>query len=686
MKLGYRLVALAVLAAMVLAPAAAAAPEPGTPVAVAPGVPGNGRTWELVTPEDTVSPQLQKLVAISVTGDRLLYMTLGPLPGAPSGSLFQANLAVRGSDGWASIPLSAPDPETAALLTGGPEALSPDLATSIWPNPLRPEEPSKDLGLYRREPDGGFALLAEIGQGGGLTGTSKDLQHVVFASEKHLLPADASRDEGKSIYEIVGSTLRLVDVAGDGSPISTCGSTVPMANAISGDGQRIYFVPNPSCTGPGRVFLRTGGATTTEISASQCDLEDCGPEAEVSFVGATPSGSSAFLVTEQRLTDDDSDATSDLYRYDVASGALTLLSTQLAGVDEAVVAEPVEVSADGSRAYFRVAQVGAGSEEEALYLAEGGSREVAPRADPLVQLAAGGRFALFSSTAPLVAEDGDEQRDVYRYDAADGSLARISTADPAGGNAPVDAEIAPNSLAEGVASHPYRAMAEDGSRIFFTTAERLLPVDQNDVADVYEWANGNLGLISAGVGDRPTVYLGVTGDGGTAFFRTALTLLPRDRDGGDLDFYAARIDGGFAEPGAAAADCEGDSCRVAPAVRGDRRAAGAAGATRAIKVRHIGAAARRRIVATGWISLLAESPAPGHLSALARAPFGRRSRTVASTAVDVAEAGPVRLRMHLSGPARQRLAQGADLRLRLVLRLSRLKRPLELRVPLEGRR
>ena len=44
-----RLVALAMLlASALLAPAAGAAPEPLAPLAVAPGVPGNGRAWELV--------------------------------------------------------------------------------------------------------------------------------------------------------------------------------------------------------------------------------------------------------------------------------------------------------------------------------------------------------------------------------------------------------------------------------------------------------------------------------------------------------------------------------------------------------------------------------------------------------------------------------------------------------------
>jgi hypothetical protein len=678
MKLGFGLAALAVIAAALPAPAVAAEPEPGTPITVAPGVPGHGRAWELVTSPEVVSAQLVNSRALSVTGDRFFYMTAGPLPGAPSGKPgLTVNVAERGVEGWVNAAVGAPYPdlaETEAIFPG-PWALSPDLTTSVWVSYLPPQPGATDQnrGLLRRGPEGGFALLAEIGSDGDLAGASADLQHLVFTAEEHLLDADADRFEGASIYELAGSTLRLVDVDSAGSPLSNCGSTIPAA-AISRDGRRIFFVTHPSCAGPARVFLREDGTTTTEISASRCDLADCGPEQDVTFVGATPDGARAFLVTGQRLTNDDLDSHSDLYRYDANTGDLLLVSTQAGGAEAAVATEPVRASTDGSRVYFRaVPQLGPGQEggSPALYLADAsGPRLVSPDAGPFVQASANGRFTILATSAPVGPGDGDESVDVYRYDAEEDALTLLSAV-PNSGGGPFDARIAPEFLSQPVASHPYRAISEDGSRAFFSTAERLLPEDRNDVVDVYEWAGGSLGLISSGEGDRPASYLGSSPDGATALFRSSATLLPRDRDGGDLDFYAARIGGGFAEP-TLAGGCEGEVCRPPPPGRLDRAVPASARTASRIRLRRPGPAARRAIVATGWIALPAEVPEPGLLSARARARIGGGSRTVASRRLEVARAGPVRLRMPLSAEARRILATGRDLRLRLTLRLPRL--------------
>ena len=666
--------------------AAEAAVEPGTPVAVPPGVPDQGRSWELVTPPEVVSALLYNVRALSADGNHVSYMTTGSLPGAPAGApIPTANLAVRGTGGWSDQPVGAPYPLLGApgFFYPGPLALSPDLSTSIWTNylPLQPGESEKEVGLFRREPDGTFILLAEVGESGHFIGASEDMQRVFFTSEQHLLPADASRTEGKSIYEIDGSPPRLIDVDDEGASLSDCGSSVLVDNeggnatdgTISTDGQRIFFTTRPGCSGTSRVFLRQSGAATTEISASQCDLPDCGPEADVAFVGATPSGSSAFLLTSQRLTDEDTNSYSDLYRYDVASGKLTLLSSPAGGVGLAVNGAPVHVSADGSHVYFYASpQSGpeAGSGEH-LYLADSSGLHVVGPSQSLVQISADGRYALLSTRAQLTPSDSDERTDLYRYDAESGALAPVSVQGPAGGNGPFDAVTRPEYFAETAASQPYRSMSEDGSRIFFSTAERLVPQDHNEAIDVYEWANGSLGLISSGAGDREDVYLGATPDGRSVLFRTSATLLPSDRDGGEMDFYEARIGGGF--PEAAAAEGCGGSCPAAPQGRADRAVpASAKAGPSTIQVRRPGPAERRQIASSGWITLLAEVPQAGHLSAQARARLGDHVQAIASADVAAARPGPVRLRMRLSKAARARLAVGKGLRVRLALRMAHL--------------
>jgi hypothetical protein len=670
------LIALSILP-LALASGASADPLPGTPVAVEPGVPGNGRAWELMTPADPVNSQLFLPKAISASGDQLAYTSLGPLPGAPSGfPLFLSNITRRQADGWVTTPVALPYSDAEFLLGSlGPEAFSPNFEESIWTNTLPDPEPGGGVqrGIFRRGGEGHFDLLARIAYGSAFKGASDDLQHVVFWTDKHLLATDAGRAEGRSIYEVAGPILRLVDVDAGGSLLSDCGSTVAQGRPISRDGRRIFFTTQPSCSGPTRAYLREDGLTTTLISASQCTLADCGPEADVSIVGTTPTGSSAFLVTEQRLTDDDEDALTDLYRYDVASGELSLLSSTPAEL--AVTSDPLWPSDDGARALFWAADPSA-PEGKRLYLAApGGPDLVAPSAAGLVELSADGRFALLETAQPLVAGDADESVDVYRYDDAVHQLALVSSGS-IGGNGLFDAHVSFIFGSEQVPTQPYRAMSTDGSDIFFGTAERLLPQDRNEVGDVYEWNQGALALVSAGAGDRPSVYLGATPDGKTAFFRTTLTLVPRDRDGGDLDYYAARVGGGFPEP-ATPAQCPEESClpplgdglQVSPpATAVPRRAA--------LHLHRPSAADRRAFAATGWITLLAEAPRSGGLSARAWAKVGHGSRLVASSRRRVRAAGPVRLRLRLSAPARHALAQGRDLRVRVVLRLSRLRAPL----------
>ncbi len=645
-------------------PQAAAALEPGTPVAVAPGVPGNGRAWELVSSADPNSALVAYANAISQDGRRISYYAFGLLPGAPAGSsALGADLATRGAGGWSNEQVP-PAPGFAEATT---EILAADalLENSIW----RRELDSGEVALYRLSGAGEYTLLAT---GASFIGASADLRRVFFSSHKHLLLADAGRTSGSSIYELDGPTLRLVDVGDDGSLLSECGAetfgfNAAAANTVSKDGQRILFTAKPCGAEAPQVFLRESG-TTTRVSSPQCQALSCEP-AKTVFAAATPSGAVVYLLSEGALTDDDANAHPDLYRYEVASGELTLLSSQggleveVAGGLSAAAARP---SPDGSRVYFRGAAAG---KPEAVYLAdENGLRATPISTGSVIQWSADSRYAVFATPSPLLPEDADSQADVYRYDAAAATVALVSR----GGDGSLGASLNHPNI-EPLYSNPYRAMSADGTRILFTTAEALLPQDGDQVDDVYEWADGALALVSSGAGDGGASSLGLTADGQSAVIYTPDTLLPLDRDGGDFDFYAARIGGGFAEPKAPAA-CGAGPCAAEPRRRLERPLPASSHLPGGvIRLARIGPAARRQAARTGWLSLLAEVPGRGRLSVEARAGIEGRLLTVAAAAIRVAEPGPVQLRMRLSKDARRALAGGQDLRLGLRLRLAGLK-------------
>ena len=695
----YFALAFVTLAVLVVPSGASAALIPGTPVPVEPGVPDQGRAWELVTPPDPIGTEQLAPRAIAADGNAFAILASGPLPGSSSGvGLFTINLAHRKADGWVSSSLAPPYPEAEDILsTQGPSAFSPDLSDEIWSGrlPLASPEAPQAYGLFRRTNGGPFSLLTTTtdtnpNSSNPFLGASADLQHALFTSDTHLLPSDATRTGGKSLYEVSGSSLRLVDVGDDGSLLSNCGSTVQEAGSpVSRDGRRIFFVTHPSCSGPARAYMREDGLTTVMISASECTLVDCGSEADTSILGATPSGSSAFITTAEKLTNDDSDDSVDLYRYDVADGQLTLLSPS-------PVANPVapltpgsrslvlQTSDDGSRALFWVTGPSA-DDERSLYLATPtGPRLISPSAGSFVQLSPTGRFALFATKAQLAAGDTDEGVDVYRFDADTNTTTWISDG-PIGGNGAFDVTINSDLTELSLSSHPYRAMSDNGSDIFFGTAERLVSQDRNNVANVYEWKDGSLGLVSPGSGDLPSYYQGATPDGSSVFLRTALTLLPRDRDGGDLDFYVARVGGGFPEPPSQPAPCRDDACLPPLSGRLSRPEPDSAKRHEGIHIQEVSRKARRRIAKTGKIELLAEVASGGSLTAQARAQMGGRRRVVASTRLKVAHPGAVRLAMPLSAEARHALAGGRDLHVQVVLRLSRSSAARRIEFVLDGR-
>jgi len=668
-------VAAATVLLALLAPAAAvAAPLPGTPLTVAPGVPGHGRAWELVSPPDFFSASLLGVNAVAPTGDRLVYRSAGPLPGASSPRpLVAANLAVRGGDGWTTTPQSAPFPDAQIAFSEtrpatGPLAFAPDLTGTIWRAelPLEAGQAEAEIGLFRQSPDGQFALLAEIGLEGGFVGASEDLGRVFFTSENHLLAADAGRTAGASLYEVAGSALRLVDADAGGSPLSDCGAVASGPGAVSRDGRRAFFATSPCAGALAGVYLGEAGSTPKRISASQCTLPGCGPPASAEFVGATPSGASAFLVSAEKLTDADADADAapDLYRYDAADERLTLLSAA-AGLDvEPTPGEAVAASPDGASVFF------CGGVLNNLFLADRGALTAIPSRCPgAIRWSADSRFAVFATKAALVADDADTSTDVYRYDRESGQLTELSASEGTAGNGAFDTEFVPVEAAGELPGGAAVPMSEDGGEVFFSSAERLVLQDRNDVRDVYEWADGRLDLVSAGAGGAPATLLGLDRGGDTVLFRTAATLLPRDRDGGDPDVYAARVGGGFPEPALPTGCTSGcgaaAGARLALSTPPSARALGGG-----ILLRPLGPAALRQVVASGRLTLLAEVPHGGRLEARASARIGGRSRTVAAASAEVRQRGPVRLSLPLAAVARKRLAAGQDLRVGLVLRLS----------------
>jgi hypothetical protein len=188
-------------------------------------------------------------------------------------------------------------------------------------------------------------------------------------------------------------------------------------------------------------------------------------------------------------------------------------------------------------------------------------------------------------------EGVDPCSELYRYRAGAeggvGSLVCVSC-DPDG------APPVSNALLEGASGATLRPnfeavltrnLSEDGDRVFFQTADPLLPaVDTNKQTDVYEWEadgeggcrsdaldDGCLYLISSGTSSEQSYFGDASANGEDVFFFTRQALVPSDTDE-SVDVYDARAckegDASCKEPPQTKegeAVCSGEGCAEATA-------------------------------------------------------------------------------------------------------------------------
>jgi hypothetical protein len=206
---------------------------------------------------------------------------------------------------------------------------------------------------------------------------------------------------------------------------------------------------------------------------------------------ASPDGSSVVYQADGRLVPEDTDNVTDVYKW--TNGVNELLSIGPAG------------------GYAPV-----GVEDDKLW------------ATPDLS------HVYFVTEEGLVPEDTDGANDLYERA---GGVTRILTSgsDPGDGRGPY--QVTPQ----------LNYVTPDGSHVFFTTAESLVPQDDEvdrDISawDVYENFEGVTRQVNAGPDGSDTwggwgTWGGATADGSRAWFHTTQPLVPEDQDGFELDVY-----------------------------------------------------------------------------------------------------------------------------------------------------
>jgi hypothetical protein len=669
------------------------------------------RAYEMVSAPYKQGFSIMAGSEIAFTDDGIVsYSSRGAFAGEVLGSPANVYHAVRSATGWTTRPIDPP--ATIYNTSLGQSALSvwaesADLRWSLWRMYRRADETEADVGFWLGGPDGAFTRIG----GGPYAGKgSDDLSHIIVGSGEYV----GTGNDGPP---------RPISIDNDGQPLS--GNCFP---DTSSDGRVIIIASGCGNSDIAQLWARVDGSVTVLVSGSECTRPFgdpngvCNPFSAATYAGAADDGSRVFFTTDQQLVNGDIDQTSDLYACDIPAGSPEPVGvtnpcetlTQVSGAaTDAQVRRVAAISEDGSRVYFvasgvladnlSVGGVGPRAGADNLYLWErddahpaGQTRYVArlAHADALnapapgddlarAQMAPDGRYLLFTTANRLVTSgagaDADDVRDVYQYDAVTHTVVRVSTSITGGGGntAGSDADILKES-----------AMSADGSTVVFDTAEALSAADIDGVSDVYSWRDGQVSLISPGGGSA----VGVTSSGRDIFFKTDVQVLAADRDA-NTDIYTARLGGGFDRP-QPPAPCAGDVCRGlssgAPGFAGPR--SGLSGdddpqdAATVLSLRAVSAAQRRRLAATGKLSLTVAATAAGRVTATARAKIGGRPVTVGSGRRTMVTPGSVAVTLKLSRKARAQLAARGRLTVRVSVSHSKATRGRSVTLRLTGAR
>jgi hypothetical protein len=551
----------------------------------------------------------------SVDGERVFYESIGAFPESPKNTLYTQYLASRGASGWSTQAVDLPTREVNEPGENVDEytlvPLSPDLSTGLIrsENALVADAPGPEIwNLYVGHLlTGSYELVTDVnpphqkGNSFGVTpiAASTDFSHVLFFANDALTP-EAPSNGYLNLYEWAEGQIHLVGLIPTSGTSCTGSQCTPAAgqtvagggsetwnlHAISANGSRVFF------TADGNLYVRIDDERTVQVDASQ--RTPSAGSGGGHYQEASVDGSHVLFTSSEPLTNDAVPGSGgNLYDYDVETGQLADLTV----ANDAGSEDVVGVSEDFSHVYFIAKGVLTppsqrnenGEHAEAgkynLYLwnsgqttfifnnATGTGGVSAPRVTPdgahlaFESMATptgydntfsgGGSCASLSGQAPA----GGCQ-EVFLYDAGANRLI-CASCNPSGARPVGSSELLSLTGSPGTTQFTYRPheLSADGSRLFFTSSDVLLPADTNGLDNVYEWEaegsgscqssttdGGCLYLTSSGSGTSNSYFADASASGNDVFFETGDSLVGQDEDNLE-DLYDARVGGGFASQG-----------------------------------------------------------------------------------------------------------------------------------------
>jgi hypothetical protein len=328
--------------------------------------------------------------------------------------------------------------------------------------------------------------------------------------------------------------------------------------AVSSGGGKVFFARSFGGSELGRA-MHEGYDTFEVYEAGTGTLRRIADEGAIWPVQVSEDGSHAYFISTAVLASND-----DALGEPAVSGEDNLYVWTSSGVQFITTVLPADVIGPGGSAG---GSMGLGQLTVTENPAAIPSEAKGPALDTS-RITPNGQVLVFQSKGDLTpGYESGEHSEIFRYDASTGDLVCVSC-NPSGAVASNDSEL--ETIGANVGEDKWERMVTnsfshvanvtpDGNTIVFETREALVKEDEDGFYDVYLWNNGKLSLISSGTGNEAEFLYGMSRDASNVFFVSDQTLVPQDEDGLNRSIYDARIDGGFAPKSVSA--CEGESCQ-----------------------------------------------------------------------------------------------------------------------------
>jgi hypothetical protein len=567
------------------------------------------RAYELVSRGDGNFGRVMRVLGADDDGERVMYSATASTDASRASMYLSGSLSTRSPEGWTSVNT---DPLSPEILPGEQRVLQTDAISSddtkvlVRVNAaLVPDDgDGSQADIYLIDIATGAATMISLGESRPDTfetgpnavfvGASRDLSRIYFKMENEQLLAGAGEF---ALYEWNEGQLEVASVLPGGG--SFLGSAEPAAwthrqssyftryatearlahggpHVVSDDGSTLFWTTNTD-----DLYAFRDGASVRVDASQRAGGSGEVPLSQVHFVGASHDGNTVYFVSSSQLTEAATPG-GGLYRYDLPSGSLELLTPDpdgVAGVDGLGVSSAV-MSDDASHVYFMATAALAPGAEAGVpnfyVYADGQTRFLftVPGGGTVQRASLDGRFVVIGTTASLGGASVNGHNALYEYDNQSGLLGCVSCradGSPTQGDATMD-----DTMEAGVATYPElsspRNISNDG-RVFFATTDRLVPEDVtgsehlalgvlNTSSDVYQYADGTVSLLTTGHSQYGSVVADNSDDGRNAFIVTPSSLVPEDEDRGLADIYDVRVDGGYPSPSGQQAPCV-DDCQHA---------------------------------------------------------------------------------------------------------------------------